>query len=152
MGRHALIIATGSYDDEDLSRLRSPAQDATALARVLADPSIGEFEVEAVVDQPARLVRRAMERFFAHRSGDDLFLLHLSCHGIKDHDGLLYFAARDTERQWLAATGIAAAYLNERMDRSRARSIVLLVDCCYSGAFLPGRMGRGRRGPPQGEV
>jgi tetratricopeptide (TPR) repeat protein len=139
--RDALIVATGNYEDPELRRLRSPAQDAAALAEALSDPEIGSFRVRQIVDQPARVVARGMQEFFTNRSLKDLLLLHVSCHGVKDDDGRLYFAAADTEREWLAATGVPAAYLADLMERCRARSIVLLLDCCYSGAFLPGSKG-----------
>jgi hypothetical protein len=139
--RDALIIATGKYEDPELRGLRAPAQDERALTRVLADPAIGGFHVESVVDKPARVITRAAQQFFANRGLDDLLLLHLSCHGVKDDDGRLYFAATDTEKKWLASTGVAASFMADLMERCRARSIVLLLDCCYSGAFVPGAKG-----------
>ena len=57
---------------------------------------------------------------------------------MKDDDGRLYFAAMDTEKCLLAATAVSAAWLNDVMERCRARAIVLLLDCCYSGAFVRG--------------
>ncbi|GHJ99043.1 hypothetical protein SY2F82_08410 [Streptomyces sp. Y2F8-2] len=139
--RDALLIATGRYDDRTLSTLRSPGQDCAGLADVLADPGIGGFRTEQVRDARAHEVMRAVERFFRDRSRDDLLLLHLSCHGIKDDDGNLYFAARDTDRDLPASTAISAGFLRDRMERCRARTIVVLLDCCYSGAFLPGAKG-----------
>ncbi|MFE7166201.1 DnaJ C-terminal domain-containing protein [Streptomyces sp. NPDC057616] len=139
--RDALLIATGRYDDRTLSTLRSPGQDCASLAGVLADPGIGAFRTEQVRDAPAHQVMRAVERFFMDRSRDDLLLLHISCHGIKDDDGRLYFAARDTDRDLPASTAVPAAFLRERMERCRARTVVVLLDCCYSGAFLPGSKG-----------
>jgi hypothetical protein len=139
--RDALIIATGKYEDPELRGLRAPAQDERALTRVLSDPAIGGFHVESVVDKPARVITRAAQQFFADRGLDDLLLLHLSCHGVKDDDGRLYFAATDTEKKWLASTGVAASFMADLMERCRARSIVLLLDCCYSGAFVPGAKG-----------
>ncbi|MFG2135668.1 DnaJ C-terminal domain-containing protein [Streptomyces sp. NPDC048650] len=142
--RDALLIATGTYDDHTLSTLRSPAQDCAGLADVLADPGIGAFRTEQVSDAPAHQAMRAIERFFLSRSRDDLLLLHVSCHGIKDDDGHLYFAARDTDRNLPASTAIPAAFLRDRMERCRARTIIVLLDCCYSGAFLPGAKGDGQ--------
>jgi hypothetical protein len=141
--RDALIIATGTYADRGLRRLRAPAQDARALAGVLGDPAIGNFRVQQVIDQPAHLLRRAIEQFFADRDLLDLLLVHLSCHGIKDDAGRLYFAATDTQKRLLHSSAVSAAELNELMEHCRARSIVLLLDCCYSGAFLPGSKGDG---------
>ncbi|MFC0600219.1 caspase, EACC1-associated type [Streptomyces palmae] len=142
--RDALLIATGTYDDHTLSTLRSPEQDCAGLADVLADPRIGAFRTEQVKDAPAHQAMRAVERFFLDRSRNDLLLLHMSCHGIKDDDGHLYFAASDTDRDLPASTAIPAAFLRDRMERCRARTIIVLLDCCYSGAFLPGAKGDGR--------
>lgn len=140
-GRDALLIATDAYDDDAFRPLRSPGQDCTGLARALADPRIGGFRTEELKDAPAHQVMRAVERFFRNRSRDDLLLLHLSCHGIKDDDGHLHFAARDTDRDLPASTAMPAAFLRSQLERCRARTVVVLLDCCYSGAFLTGAKG-----------
>ncbi|MFI1419988.1 caspase family protein [Streptomyces sp. NPDC020731] len=140
-GRYALLVATGRYDNEDLRQLRSPAGDAQALAEVLEDPRIGDFEVSMVVDGSHQEVTRAIEDFFLDRRRDDLLLLHISCHGLKDDNGELHFAAGDTDRRLLASTSVPALFVHQRMRSCRARSIVLLLDCCYSGAFLTGGKG-----------
>ncbi|WP_410657396.1 caspase, EACC1-associated type [Amycolatopsis sp. lyj-112] len=136
--RDALLIATGAYSSERLAELRSPAADVVELGDVLADPTIGWFQTEQVVDAPAHLATRAIEKFFRNRGTDDLLVLHISCHGVKDDDGLLYFACADTDPDLLASTSIPAGFLHAQMGRSRAKSIVLLLDCCFSGAFVPG--------------
>ncbi|MFE9813390.1 DnaJ C-terminal domain-containing protein [Streptomyces sp. NPDC005548] len=142
--RDALLIATGRYDHRSFKALRSPGEDGARLAAVLADQHIGGFRTEQLTNARAHGVMRAIEGFFQNRSRNDLLLLHISCHGIKDdEDGSLYFAARDTDSGLLASTAVPASFLRERMDRCRA-SIVLLLDCCYSGAFLPGMKGDDR--------
>ncbi|MFJ5559771.1 caspase family protein [Streptomyces sp. NPDC093250] len=140
-GRFALLVATGRYENPSLRRLRSPSRDADGLEQVLRDPRIGDFDVRTLVDGPHHEVTRAIEDFFLDRRRDDLLLLHLSCHGLKDDNGELHFAAADTDRRLLASTSVSAAFLHTQMRRCRARSIVLLLDCCYSGAFLPGGKG-----------
>jgi len=94
--RSALIVASDSYTDPGLQRLRAPASDAQALAGVLRDPDIGGFEVRTLLNEPAHEVTLAVEEFFADRRPDDLLLLHFSCHGVKDEGGELYFAAANT--------------------------------------------------------
>lgn len=136
--RHALIVASTDYDDPGLTALRAPAADADALAGVLSDPDIGGFEVRTLLNEPAHVVNEAVEDFFADRSPDDLLLVHFSCHGIKDQEGELYFAMANTKLRLLGATGVAANFVNSRMTRSRSRRIVLLLDCCYAGAFERG--------------
>ena len=140
--RSALVVASYEYDDPKLRRLRAPARDAEELARVLRDPEIGDFEVEVSVNEPEHVVRRRLAMFFQNRGLDDLLLLHLSCHGLKDEDGHLYFATADTEVGHLDATAIPADFVNRQMTRSRSRRVVLLLDCCYSGAFARGMLSR----------
>jgi uncharacterized caspase-like protein len=136
--RSALILASYDYEDPGLRMLRAPARDAEALARVLQDPEIGNFEVRTVLNQPAHVVSLAVEEFFADRKPDDLLVLHFSGHGLKDDSGELYFAAADTRLLRLESTSVSAAFVNRQMSRSRSRRVVLLLDCCYAGAFERG--------------
>ena len=140
--RSALIIASDEYTDPGLRRLRAPASDARALAAVLRDPAIGGFDVRTLLNEPAYVVNLAVEEFFADRQPGDLLLMHFSGHGIKDQDGELYFAAPNTVLGRLGATAVAAEFVNRRMSRSRSRRVVLLLDCCYAGAFERGLVAR----------
>jgi hypothetical protein len=137
-GRHALIVATDTYADPKLRRLRAPAHDAEALADVLRDPEIGEFEVELASNESDAVLRRRIAAFFANRARDELLLLHFSCHGLKDDSGQLFFAASDTEVDHLDATAIPAEFVSRQMARSRSRNVLMLLDCCYSGAIARG--------------
>ncbi len=131
--------------------LRAPTRDAEALAGVLRNPLIGGFEVRMSVNEPAHVISEKVEEFFADRGAEDLLLLHFSCHGVKDEGGELYFAAANTKLQRLGATGVAADFVNRRMNRSRSRRIVLLLDCCYAGAFERGMTHRAGGGMNLGD-
>ncbi|MEU8649807.1 caspase family protein [Streptomyces sp. NPDC048737] len=136
--KHALIIANDRYEDRGLKQLRAPAQDAAALAEVLHDPEIGDFEVEVVRNEPAHLANRRIQQFFNDRRRDDTLLVHFSCHGLKSESGELYFAASDTDPRLLDATAVPAHFVRRCMSRTRAGSTVLFLDCCYGGAFSRG--------------
>jgi hypothetical protein len=129
------------YTDAGLRRLRAPAQDAADLALILADPGIGGFAVTTVIDQPAQHVRLAIEDFLAGRGTGDLLLVYLSCHGLLDARRRLYFAAADTRKDRLAATGVEAAWVLDQLEHCRARRQVLILDSCFSGAFAHGAKG-----------
>ncbi|WP_217185364.1 Hsp70 family protein [Streptomyces sp. AC495_CC817] len=135
MASRALIIANSAYDDDHFAGLPAATADAAALAEVLRTPDIGGFSVQALVDVPQRPAMRALEAFFAQASRDDLLLLHLSLHGWKDTRGRLHFVMRDTELDYLGSTAISAEVVGDWMGHSRSRRIVVLLDCCYSGAF-----------------
>src|SRR5215207_1090409 len=136
--RSALIVAVDSYEDPQLAQLRAPARDAEELAVVLRDPAIGDFDVQVSMNRRHYEVRVALEDFFVDRRPEDLLLLHFSCHGIKDEAGRLFFAAADTQKSRLNATAISAEYVNDLLNRARSRRVVLLLDCCFSGAFTKG--------------
>jgi Caspase domain len=139
--RLALVVAVTTYADASLRRLRAPAGDADALGEVLADPEVGGFTVTSVVDAGAQEIRLAAEEFLANRKPDDLLLIYLSCHGLVDLRRRLYFAAADTLKSRLAATGVEARWLLDQLEDCRARRQVVILDCCFSGAFAQGAKG-----------
>lgn len=133
--RLALVVATSSYTDVALSRLESSARDAVEMAEVLANPEIGAFDVASIVDGSAHAIRLAVQDLLEERHRGDLVLVYLSCHGLLDKQDRLYFAARDTQKDRLAATGVEAAWLFDRLEECRAARQIVILDCCNSGAF-----------------
>ena len=137
--RVALLIGTAQYRDPTLSRLRTPAQDARRLADLLRDPAIGRFDsVQVLIDPRKQEIEEETENLFADRSPGDLALLYLACHGVKNQRGRLFFAASTTALSRLNSTAVAAAYVNEIMEQSRAGMKIAMLDCCFSGAYARG--------------
>ncbi|MEN6410163.1 MAG: caspase family protein [Anaerolineaceae bacterium] len=137
--RYALIVASYQYEDPQLKRLSSPKEDANALARVLQDEHIGCFQVKTLLNKPSQEVSEAIEEFFEERKRDDLLLFYFSGHGIKSEDGKLYFAQVNTTlKKKLRSTAISSDFLNELMKNSRSRRQIMILDCCFSGAFAKG--------------
>lgn len=132
---YALIIATDSYSDPEFRKLRAPQADAEQVRGVLEDPAIGGYSVETLMNEPERVLRVGVEDFFARRRLNDRLVLYFSGHGIKDEEGRLYFVTSTTEVAHLAATGISADFVREQMERCRSQRILLVLDCCYSGAY-----------------
>ena len=124
----------GTYADATLAGLRAPGKDAEELAAILEEATVGGFDVETVLDVPADGLRRQVARFCAQGGPGDLALIYISCHGVLDDRGRLYYAATDTDRELLAATAIPAAWLNEQLDDCRCRRQIVILDCCHSGA------------------
>jgi Caspase domain/FG-GAP repeat len=136
--RRALLVATATYSDPALAGLRAPTGDVAALATVLGDAAIGGFEVEQLVDQPSEQLRRQIETFFGDGRPHDLLLFYVSGHGVLSQSRRFYFATADTSLQLLRSTAIEDSFVNDVIQSSRARSIVLILDCCHSGAFGKG--------------
>ena len=138
MGRYALLVAASDYEDSYFAQLRSPAQDVRGLAEVLRDPSIGGFDVTVLQNAPDDEVRRVLDDLTADRQPDDLVLVYFSCHGLQDIHGRLHFATTKTNAKRPASTAIAASFVSERLEHTVAGGRLLMLDCCYSGAFARG--------------
>ena len=140
--RKALIVAVDEYDQEALRNLLAPTADAEALGRVLGDPQIGEFTVQVVRNEPAHVIEGHIEELFSESRSDDVLLVHFSGHGLKSESGELFFAASNTRPNRLGSTAVSADFVQRCMRASRSRSVVVLLDCCYGGAFSQGAMVR----------
>ncbi|MFG2194171.1 type VII secretion protein EccCb [Streptomyces sp. NPDC048639] len=139
MTRAALLVATTEYVDPGLRLLRSPAQDARRLGALLDDPSIGYFDrVTMLVNESKASVEEHVEEFFRNRAASDTLLLYLSSHGIRDKHGRLFFTTVRTRRELPDSTAVSARFVEEQMSRCRASGKILLLDCCYGGAFVQG--------------
>lgn len=136
--RKALIVANDVYEHDGLKHLRAPGADADALADILGDVRIGDFDVHVVRNEPAHTIQGQIEDLCAESRPEDVLLLHFSCHGLKNESGELFFAARNTLPNRLGSTAISADFVQRCMRTSRSRSIVLFLDCCYGGAFSRG--------------
>lgn len=140
--RLALIVANDEYEQAALRDLLAPRADAEALGQVLGDPQIGHFLVQVVRNEPSYVIQAKIEELFSESRSEDLILLHFSCHGLKSESGELFFAAANTRPKRLESTAVSADFVQRCMRASRSRSVVLLLDCCYGGAFAQGSMVR----------
>jgi hypothetical protein len=152
-GRYrALLIGNSTYpvDEHNLQTLKGPVKDIAALNRALADPGTGLFDDTDVTLLPeatsARAIR-ALGRFFGEAARDDVLLFYFSGHGKLDQMARLHLCMQDTETADLLSTAVSSARINEFADASRARNVVIVLDCCYSGAFRGGEFGDAVAGP-----
>ena len=139
--RLALLIGNSQFDDEKhFPALRTPANDVADMAAMLAQH--GDFEiVEALIDAAEPVIRRTIGEFYGQLERGDLALFYYSGHGYKGMDGSLYLAAKDTDAGQLRATGVRESFIQETMGDSRSRHHVVILDCCFSGAFALGKKG-----------
>jgi transcription termination factor Rho len=136
--RFALLIATDRYQDTGLAKLAAPASDAEKLAAVLQNPEISGFQVTSLHNEPLHVAGRAIGEFYRNRNHGDLTFLYFTGHGVKDDYGHLYLAMTDTSRDNLEFTGMRGDQVRAGMDSARSRQNVLVLDCCYAGAFPAG--------------
>lgn len=141
MAKIALLIGVSEYG-EGLSNLPGTQADIQAMQRVLQDPKVGGFDAVELLSNPTRdQMEYQIETLFREScSRDDLILLYFSGHGAKEEDGsTLYFATCKTELNpkgsIRTSTALSATTLQRYMSQSRSKRQVLILDCCFSGAF-----------------
>jgi uncharacterized caspase-like protein len=146
MVKVALLIGVSQYGP-GFSQLPAAANDVEAMQRVLQHPDMGDFdEAVPLIDPDPQEMGTAIENLFGDGKRDDLLLLFFSGHGIKDENGNLYLATRSTRKNergaLIRSTAIAARFVQEIMSDSRARRQVVILDCCFSGAFGEGLLAK----------
>jgi tetratricopeptide (TPR) repeat protein len=143
MAKVALLVGVGNYDrSEDLKPLASAPKDVVAMQRILQNPDMGGFsEVIPLIDPDQTQLQGAVEALYRDRTREDLVLLFFSGHGIKDEQGNLYFASRMTEKtprgELIRSSAVPASFVREIMANCRSRRQIVILDCCFSGAFDP---------------
>ncbi|MEL6101956.1 MAG: caspase family protein [Pseudomonadota bacterium] len=137
--KYALLIGNEKFDDSRLSKLLTPEKDVQSLKEALRDPDIGGFtEVEEVINGSMAEARRAVSRLFIDKSPDDIIVLYYSGHGLLDVNNRLYFATRESNLDDPATESLEASFVKDRMDDSRSKRQVVVLDCCHSGIFAEG--------------
>jgi hypothetical protein len=140
--RIALIVSHSAGPTNPVAQLKSPLADIQALAAVLREPSIGNFnQVKVLVDQPAVEVRQRLVELFQRKQRHDDLLLYWLGSGWLDEAGQLQLLTSVTTPGPLAHSAIPAAELTAHMDRSFSRHQLLILDCVYHR--MPGRIDSG---------
>ncbi|MEI6442338.1 MAG: substrate-binding domain-containing protein [Nostocales cyanobacterium ELA583] len=146
MAKVALLIAVSEYES-GLNPLPATIKDVEAMQRVLQNPEIGGFDVECLLNPDTVQMQTAIEKLFLNCQRDDIVLLYFSGHGIKHDNGKLYFATKSTRKNEQGglsrASTVPADAIHDIINdnRSRSRRQVIILDCCFSGAFSPDTRG-----------
>ena len=145
----ALLIGVSEYET-GFSPIATAQRDVEAMKQVLEEPDIGEFtEIRSLINPDRQEMEEAIETIFSSSEKDDLILFYFSGHGIKDESGELYFATRRTRKNpqgkgdIIKATAVDASLVKKNMNESRSKHQVIILDCCFSGAFATGLLAKG---------
>ena len=135
-GRYALLIGNSEFQDDSLSELAAPRNDVMHFSEVLEDREIGNFETKLLINSDLVKTRKAIVHLFSHKYRDDLVLLYYTGHGLKDEYGNLYLALPATRKSDPTEIALEAAFVRLQRDRNASHRQILILDCCYSGAFV----------------
>ena len=147
MAKVALLIGVGKYGSSSgFKNLAAAEPDVEAMRQVLVQPEIGGFaeaDVVTLLNPEPQQMREALERVFAGRKSDDLVVVYFSGHGVVDDFGAFHLTSARTEKELLDSTAIPAGFLHGLMGKSRSKKQVVILDCCFSGAFAKGMAAKG---------
>jgi uncharacterized caspase-like protein len=145
--RVAFLIGNQKFlpePDSGLQPLEGPEHDLGAFAPLLRHSELGNFvEVHEFPDKSHHEILPALEKALISAASGDLFLIYYSGHGMRARNGELYLATADTRQDALRSTSIPTRALRDLVADSDCEQVVLLLDCCYSGAVGEGYRYRG---------
>jgi formylglycine-generating enzyme required for sulfatase activity/uncharacterized caspase-like protein len=141
MAKIALLIGISEYEP-GLAALPKAVKDVEAMQRVLINPEMGGFDdVKVLKNTQREEMEKGIYDLYANRQKDDLLLFYFSGHGVTVENGDFYFSARQTKKQenkLLPFTALAATNVHSYMNQSKSKRRVVILDCCFSGAFAKG--------------
>ncbi|MGW5317777.1 TIR domain-containing protein [Nocardia thailandica] len=128
-----LVVGVASYDDPALPDLASADRAAVELSQGFArSPSESATRVDTVVNPDRREFVQALIEACADT--EDQFLLYYAGHGVVSRFGELVLATRDCDPRSPELTGVTWNSVRATLADSPAQSVVVVLDCCFSGA------------------
>lgn len=139
--RLALIVGVSEYG-EGFEPLPGSLRDVQAMDAILKNADRGAFQTQALENCDRSTLEANIEQFFRGKSPDDVLLFYFSGHGDLGSGGMLnqhlHFCTRNTTKQdkrLVESSALSASFLKRQMDLSKSRQIIVILDCCYSGAI-----------------
>lgn len=130
MASKAVFVGVSKHLDPTIGELGGARRDATALWALFSD-TISGLAPRLLLDQDATHaeITRAVLGALDTATPDDVVVVTFAGHG--SPDGRL--VAFDTELSDLAATGVAMSALADAFKATKARAVLCILDCCFSG-------------------
>ncbi|MGW4071653.1 caspase, EACC1-associated type [Nocardia grenadensis] len=133
-GWQAVLIGVSRYTDSRLHDIPAARTNVEDMARALTAPgsAFAEEYCQVLTDpgQPTQIGRTLTT---AARDARDVLLVYYTGHGVVAQGGRLYLALPDTDDNHPEWSSVPFATLRDTLAHSRARTRVLILDCCYSG-------------------
>ena len=126
-----IFIGIDKYADGGIRELSGACRDARAFRALVAD-SIPTADINLVMNEAATVdaIRQVLKVSLGAASEDDTVVVAFSGHGTKSHR----LVAHDTTPSELDRTTVGMDELASLFRSSRARAILCVIDCCFSGA------------------
>lgn len=131
MAFRTTFIGLNKHADPGVPELAGASRDAAALHALFTD-TFDDIRATLLLDEAATLdaIRAALDDSLGRATDDDVVILSFAGHGTPGHQIVAY----DTDRDSPGDTTLPMDELAARFQSSKARAVLCIVDCCFSGA------------------
>jgi hypothetical protein len=152
LGRHAVIVGINKYADANLEDLHGAENDAQeVMERLKGD----DYAIDAFLkgsEATCFAVRNALSSLLYRIDKQELALFYFSGHGFVDGFDDGYIAPFDVSIGAPWVCGISMGEIKELLLKAKNKdSVVVILDCCYSGKAADGSKGGAARAPELAE-
>jgi len=143
-----LLIGVSKYlkDVENLPPIPNIEQNISKLNKIFQDSNIFGIPDKNIVssldDNSTEITDRIVDFLGAVRKEETL-IFYYAGHGKQDEKNKVYFTAQNTKQASLRSNGISMDFVRDEIASCKASRKIVILDCCYSGAFFKGTMGGG---------
>ncbi len=147
--RHAVLVGINEYQDTQVRDLQFARADAQAMYDLLTDPQRGGYkpnDVTLLLDKEATkagILKTLRYKLRPAVEPEDSVIFYFAGHGTPapaiggepSPDGLeKFFVPYDGELATIGLSGLSMEDMRKSLEALKARQVVCLLDCCFSGA------------------
>lgn len=124
------FVGVNKHKSPDVNELTSAVRDAQALWALFSD-TFPDLQADLLLDERASAlaIRESVAKTLGDAGTDDVAIVSFSGHGTRSHR----LVPHDADRTALDTTTIPMEFLADSFKRSKAKAIICILDCCFSG-------------------
>lgn len=131
-GKRIGLVIGNNYPNSN-NELKFAVADASKIKEILENKNICGFdEVVYLQDTTSKVASTAIERILK-KADDDLIFIYFSGHGKTDFEHNLCLMFSDTDEETLLTSSLTFDFISKCMRFPSKKSVVIVLDCCYSG-------------------
>jgi len=135
----ALVIGVSDYNEttiNDLEFCRNDGEKILETLRTIGYDASNNIHNGLIGHVKFDQLRNSIYDFFANpnNGANDTLIFYYSGHGIPDNDGDVYLSTSEVKPEEPYRFGFSFSDLTRRINNCVSTKIIIILDCCYSGA------------------